>query len=621
MFEKSFNCEVCNSLNLQFNVNPVVEPAIGNSLSALPELGNVESLAFDTETTVEKRMEERSLVGLSFRLPSGRKQYVPIRHPGGGNYPEANVREWLRCELRSKQLIVANAKFEIDTALKFGVDLEEQDCSFRDVFHAAALLNDHRYRLNLRLLAQEELNYEMQDVDHATIHQMTAAQAAPVAIEDAELTWLINESYTPKITAEDLGDVQDLEDNLVYCTAAMQRSGAYLDVPKLIKWRAEVTEEYNQRVMRLYELTGLRIKPTSANDMAKLFRHLGLQHTGFTTESGNESFAEEALEPIAGHWVRQDSGNCWIVDNPAVQLALEGRQLASLKAKYLDPYLEKVAPDGKITYQLHQLRGDEYGTITGRYSSSKDKNGIGINIQQVSKREKQPLLLQRWDVRELFIPPPGRVWASADASQIELRFLAHHAAMLGMTRLAKAYAADPWVDFHRLMVEWTGLIRDFAKNVTFCKTYGGGYKKVAWMCKVAEAEGKRINDQYDREFPEAKRLLKLAEDQALRIGYVRTFMGRRRRYTAEDTRHYSALNAVLQGGAADAMKIKLLETYRARKRLGLIIRNTIHDEFNGCLPDAEALKAWDQLLNEQTIELLAPIMWKTGVGKNWSEAH
>jgi len=450
---------------------------------------------------------------------------------------------------------------------------------------------------------------------------MTAAQAAPIAIEDAELTWLINESYIPKIVAEDLQDVLDLEDNLVYCTAAMQRNGAYLDVPKLIRWRAEVTEEYNRRVMQLYELTGLRVKPTSGNDMAKLFRHLGLQHTGFTTESGNESFAEEALEPIAGHWERSDAGNRWIVDNPAVQLAMEGRQLASLKAKYLDPYLEKVAPDGKITYQLHQLRGDEFGTITGRYSSSKDKNGIGINVQQISKKEKQPILLQRWDVRELFIPPPGRVWASADASQIELRFLAHHAAMLGMTRLAKAYAADPWVDFHRLMVEWTGLIRDSAKNVTFCKTYGGGYKKVAFMCKISEAEGKRINDQYDREFPEAKRLLKLAEEQALRIGYVRTFMGRRRRYTAEDTRHYSALNAVLQGGAADALKIKLLETYRDRKKLDLVMRNTIHDEINSDVASQEVASKWDKLLNEQTIELLVPIMWKTGSGSYWSAAH
>ena len=607
-----------NQASFQFDGNPVVAPIVGTALPALPDLGNVESLAFDTETTTERRMDDRSLVGLSFRLPSGRKQYVPIKHPGGGNYPEENVRRWMQTELRGKQLIVANGKHECDTLLRFGIDLEEQDCSFRDIFHAAALLNDHRYRLNLNLLAQEELNYTKIEVDHALIHTMPVEQAAPIAIEDAEITWLINESYKPKIRAEDLQDVLRLEDDLVFCTAAMQRNGAYLDVPKLVRWHQEVSGEYNSRILRLFELTGLGVKPTSANDMKKLFRHLKLSHTGVFTDAGDESFTEEALEPIAGHY---DQDKNWVVDIPAVQLAMEARQLASLLAKYLEPYLEKAAPDGKITYQLHQLRGDEYGTITGRYSSSKDKDGVGINIQQVSLKEKQPILLQRWDIRELFVPPPGRVWASADASQIELRFLAHHAALLGMTRLAKAYQADPWTDFHKLMMEWTGLNRSFSKNCTFCKLYGGGYKKVAWMCKVPQARGEEIVRQYDREFPEAKRLLHMAEQQAERVHYVRDFMGRRFRFLEGDTRLYAALNRVFQGGAASAMKIKLLESYRNRKSLDLTLRFTVHDEGDGDQPNLEAVKKWDQMLNEQTIDLAVPIMWKVGSGKTWSEAH
>jgi DNA polymerase-1 len=591
---------------------------VGQALSPLPQLDNVETLGFDTETTTEKRMDDRKLTGIAIRLPSGRKQYLAARHPGGNNYPVEKLQEWCRRELRGKQLVVANAKHEIDTMLRFGIDLEEQDCSFRDVFHAAALLNDHRYRLNLNLLAQEELNYTKIEADHALIHTMPVEKAAPIAIEDAEIIWLINESYKPKIQAEGLEEVLRLEDSLAYATAAMQRNGAYLDVPKLVRWRQEVNEEYEKRIIHLYQLTGLRVKPTAGNDMKKLFRHLKLSHTGVFTEAGDESFTEEALEPIAGHY---DQDKKWVVDIPAVQLAMEARQLASLKSKYLDPYLEKVAPDGKITYQLHQLRGDEFGTITGRYSSSKDKNGIGINIQQVSKKDKQPILLQRWDLRELFIPPAGRVWGSADASQIELRFLAHHAAMLGMTRLAKAYQADPWVDFHRLMVDWTGLIRDQAKNVTFCKLYGGGYKKVAWMCKVSQTRGQEIERQYDREFPEAKKLLRMAEQQAERVHYVRDFLGRRFRFLEGDTRLYAALNRVFQGGAASAMKIKLLESYQARKKFDLVLRNTIHDEFNGCLPDKKAMTGWDQLLNEQTIDFSVPIMWKTGVGKTWSEAH
>ena len=326
------------------------------------------------------------------------------------------------------------------------------------------------------------------------------------------------------------------------------------------------------------------------------------------TDSGAESFTEVALEPLAKH-------------NEVIQQALEGRQLASLTAKYLEPYLEKVAPDGKITYQLHQLRGNEYGTITGRYSSSRDRDGIGINIQQVSLKSKQPILLQRWDIRELFIPPPGRVWGSADASQIELRFLAHHAAQLGMVRLAMEYNRDPWIDFHKLMVEWTGIIRSIAKNVTFAKQYGGGVDKIAAMCGVSHDEGQRIVNKYDNAFPEARRLLKMAENQAKQVGYVRDFMGRRFRFLEGDTRTYAALNRVFQGGAASAMKVKMLESYRARKKFDLTLRFTVHDEFDGCLPNEEAMKGWDQLLNEQTLGLEVPIMWKCGTGPNWSVSH
>lgn len=594
--------------NLQFETtDPVIAPEVGKCLPALPSLAETDSLGFDTETTVEPRLEDRSLVGLSLRLSSGRKQYVPIRHPGGGNYEEENLREWLRNEMIGKQLVVANGKHEVDTLLRFGVDLEAQGCSLRDVFHQAALLNDHRYRLNMDLLCQEEFpSYKKIEADHAKIYLMTATEAGPIAIEDAELAWLLNEKYKPRIEDEGLEDVLELEDNLIYCTAAMQRNGAYLDVPKLIRWNKEVQEEWQARVMKIYQETGLRVDPGKRNDMQKLFRYLGLEKTGFVTEGGDESFTEEALDSIS---------------HPIVTLAKEARQLASLLAKYLRPYLERVSPDGRITYQLHQLRGDEFGTITGRYSSSKDKNGIGINVQQISKKEKQPLLLQRWDIRELFIPPPGRVWSSADASQIELRFLAHHAAMLGMTRLAKAYQKDPWVDFHKLMVEWTGLIRDHAKNVTFAKTYGGGVDKIAWMCKVSRARGQQIVRQYENAFPEANRLIRMASDQAERVGYVRTFMGRRRRYIGTGERYYSALNAVLQGGAADLAKIKLLESYNSRKELGLTMRYPVHDEVNGDQETEEQVKRWGELLNAQTTDLAVPIMWKTGFGKNWSEAH
>ncbi len=584
-------------------VTPVAERAAVSitRLDTLPSLDGVDSLGFDTETTTEKRMRDRSLVGFSYHLPDGRADYVALRHPGGGNRDEEQAREWVRRELRGKQLVVANAKHEVDTLARWGVDLEAQGCRTRDVFNQAALLNDHRHKLNLSIITEEELpDRKRIEADHAQIWQMPVAQAAPIAVEDAELAWRLNEVYTPRIADEELGAVLDLEDDLVYAVCEMERNGAYLNVEKLVRWDAEVEEEYGQRILAIHRATGLRVNPNSGDDLARLARHLGLR-SAHVTATGKESFTEEALLEIT---------------HPVMTLVTEARQLSSLSAKYLKKYLRAVEPSGVLRYQLHQLRGDEYGTITGRFSSS------NVNIQQVQVQKKQPKLLQCWPIRELFIAAPGEAgWVSADASQIEFRIFAHYAEQCGMPRLARAYRADPKTDFHALVVGWTGLIREFAKNVNFCKLYGGGARKVALMLKVSLEEAERLVAMYDREFPEARTLIRLAGDQAERIGFVRTLLGRCRRFPGKDERFYSALNAVFQGSAADVMKQKLLELYRERKRLGLTLRFTVHDEADGGLQDLGSLPRMQELLNEQTSSFAVPILWDIGHGVNWHEAH
>lgn len=598
---------------------------ITGTLPPLPSLDGVKRLGWDTETDIEGPIYDHHLFGVSYYLPDGRKGYVSTRHPNSLNYEEWAVKEWIKNEVRGKELVVANAKHEVHIMKNEGISLEEQGNTMCDVFHQAALLDDHRYRLNMDLLTQEVLPEHTKIVaDHKNLYLLPADLVAPIAIEDAELNFKIDAIQGLKITAEELDRVLNLENDLVYATCEMERNGTYIDVEKLMIWRVEVEDEFQARILFIHRETGLKIAPGSWQDMARLFNHLGLQYP--MTEPTNAhpdgcpSFPEEWLETVAGHWVGTGKEKKFVVDRPVVNAALEARQLKSMKNKYLDKYMLAVRPDGLLRYSLHQLRGDEHGTITGRYSCS-GKKGEGANIQQVSKKEKQPLLLQRWNIRELFIPPKGRVWASADASQIEYRFFAHYAAKMGMDRLASAYRADPWIDFHSTVVEWTGLIRDHAKNVNFAKLYGGGVDKIAGMCKLSESEGRALVNKYDREFPEAKRLVKMASNQAETLGFVRTILGRRRRYIGTGERFYSALNSVFQGGAADMMKIKILESYRNRKRLDLTMRFTVHDESDGDFENSGQLKAWEDLLNTQSLDMHVPIMWKGGTGANWGEAH
>lgn len=583
-------------------------------LTPLPSFAGLEKVSIDAETDLQPN-HRRIVYGWAYKTPDGRKGYVSIRHPNSVNYDEDAVRRWMRVELAGKKLVCANGKHESYVAQNDGVDFEAMGCQMNDVFHQAALLNEKRRTLNLEGISQEELGrgkLELPNTEAYPIHERPAEEVAAYAINDAEITLELHERYTPRILAEKLDTVLQLENDLVYSTVEMERNGAFIDVDLCARWIAEVRGEYESRLFAIHKATGLRVNPNSGPEMTKLFTHLKLDNP-YLTEGGGQSFTEEVMVQF---------------EHPVAQLALEARQLSSLLTKYLVKYLNAVDHEGRLRYQLHQMRGDEGGTITGRYSSS-GYDGNKVNVQQVSSNEKQPLLLQRWPVRQLFIAPPGEMWVSSDASQIEYRLFAHYAATaLHLPRLVEAYTKDPNTDFHALVVEWTGLVRGFAKNVNFAKLYGAGVEKIVATINTGIRErtkqltivqGFELNQKYERKFPEASRLLYYASNVAERRGFVKTFLGRRRRYEPGD-RFYSALNSILQGSSADIVKRKVLETHRARKRLGLTTRMSIHDEADGTSANPSIKNEFDSLLNEQTTPLQVPIMWKTGTGANWQDA-
>lgn len=591
------------------NFSPMPSSHARRELEPLPELAGVDRMGIDVETDLRPN-HLRQLSGLSYRLPDGRRGYVSVRHPESVNHDEGAVRRWLQAGLRGKRLVCASAKHECYVLQNFGLDPEALGVEWRDVFFAAALLNEHRYKINLDLLAQEELGrgkLDLPGTDTWPIHERPAHEVEAYAVEDACLAWELDERYTPRLYNEGLDRVMRFENDLVYSTVEMERNGAPLDVGLLVRWNREVTAELEARVLRIHRETGLNVDPDKRSHLERLFAHLSLTSPALTP-TGEPCFDEEALEAV---------------EHPVVRLALEARQLSSLLSKYLKPYLAAVEPSGTLRYQLHQLRGDEGGTVTGRYSSSH------VNIQQVQEAAKQPALLQRWPVRRLFIAPPGEAWVSSDASQIEYRIFAHYAAELGMPRLADAYRADPKVDFHALVVEWTGLQRGFAKNTNFCKLFGGGPSKIVFTVnkgikdrakKLTEADGLRLVRKYDHEFPEAAEVMAYVTRVAERRGFVRTLMGRRRRYKPGD-RYYSALNAICQGGAAETAKTKVLETHRARKRLGIKPRFVVHDEADGTSANPDIKREFDELLNQQSLPWRVPILWNTGTGGTWEEAH
>jgi DNA polymerase-1 len=221
-------------------------------------------------------------------------------------------------------------------------------------------------------------------------------------------------------------------------------------------------------------------------------------------------------------------------------------------------------------------------------------------------------------VRELYVAGSGLLLKS-DAMQIEYRLFAHYARPPGVMA---AYRADPYTDFHNAVMEMVRRVhatitRERTKDLNFAKIYGAGLSKIAVMLGLEENVVRPFVRAYDRTFPEAERLLKRCMRVAEDRGYVKTLLGRRARFPHR-IRLHKALNAVIQGSAADINKQKIVELYRTRKQTGLKLRLTIHDEAVGDVPNVEAARAVAQVLNAQSFTTEVPILWETKVGPNWA---
>jgi len=338
-------------------------------------------------------------------------------------------------------------------------------------------------------------------------------------------------------------------------------------------------------------------------------------------------------------------------------------------SKYLDKYAATVRrSDGWIRFNLHQLRnskeeGDDggKGAVSGRFSSAGDEHG-GFNVQQVVSADKQTSRGWCTDyvIRTLFLagsPEERRrekkpKWLAADAKQIEYRIFG---AISGAEAILEAYRNDPETDYHdvvQLMLKraMPDIQRKATKITNFCKLFGAAELKFAWTlgtindqefadldAKYRGVRGKgrlirqnetlpglvkalEVFDAYDREFPDAARMVKLAKDTAQRRGYVKTLMGRRARFGGRNHRVHSALNRVVQGTAADINKLMLVDVYNHREELGLKLRFTVHDELDADVhPDADVPRI-EEFFNIQRLELAVPILWDVGIGESWGTA-
>lgn len=597
-----------------------------------PDLSQTPEIVLNVETTGLRWWAGDRPIAISI-YANERSWYLPFGHRGNGNLDEEAVKRWAKEQLRGKYIRNINSRFDNHQMYAWGVDLEAQGNRWSDVGHYAALLDDHRLRMNLDSLIVDYLHETpMQRLDESRMASYTAGMAQARARYNVEAVHRLTQVMWPMLDEQELQKVRELEDKVIYVVCEMERNGTRIDQDKLAQWIVETQKRFQKDVMDLYRMTGLKVDPGVNKDIVKLFKHCNIAITEFTA-TGGASFTDEVIKAHA---------------HPAIKLLRHARKMASLHSK-LKKYSEAISSDGILRYALHQLRaakseGDdagETGTVTGRFTSTEIARGEGTNIQQVMKPEKQFLIFgnDEFFIRDLHIPEPGQLHMSSDAEQIQYRLFANEAKN---PEVLAAYAKDPWSSFHRITLEKLrkqkpDLPYRRCKDVNFAKMFAAGPSKLALMldfitkAQYEELKAARANRYhpllkstleilkiYDKEMPEVDELLRKASKLAEDRGYIKTILGRRMRFP-HGYRLHKALNGRIQGSEADIVKTKAVELHEARKYTGLRLQFQVHDEFDGCVPDEEAAKKVSEILNAQSFNLTVPILWGMKTGVTWGD--
>lgn len=489
---------------------------------ALPQLDAFDEVIIDLETDGLRWWGDNRLIGAGLRTPDGQTRYLPIRHKVGPNIPEEQFFEWCRRELRGKRVLNIRTKFDLHMFRADSIDLEAQGCTFGDVAHYAALLDDHRVKFNQHDLVRDFVKYLPPDAGKITevngfklnptkFAEYPAGLVAPRAESDVQMVHLLREVMWPQLTAQDLHRVRAVEDQIIPVVVEMEHNGAPLDVELLDRWVREATADMEAALLDIKRLTGVDMKtPNNHADTMRIFNILNIQPPEDPEDKDKISFADALLKPI---------------EHDAIQRLRAARQLASLLSKFLIKYQRSTVRDGILRFELHQLpyqkddkkQGgfgeDMGGAVSGRFSSAAPSKDEGANIQQVfgvDIQKKFRPFTAKYLVKKLFIPDrkahPNAVYVNADASQLQLRIFAHYGED---PKIIEAYRSDlDWraidaraeakraaglplgkedrlVDFHdmvgAMVLEYAHkeLIRTHTKNVNFAQVFGAGIRKMA----------------------------------------------------------------------------------------------------------------------------------------------
>lgn len=546
--------------------------------------------------------------------------YFSLEHPLSENVNKINFFNWVKT-LENETLVGANILYDLDW-------LQYQNFSAKgkmiDVQYNEALINNEKLKYNLDSLCQEYLNETKHENEiekyclekgwkgkpQNHLWKMPSSIVGPYCQADAQQALRVYQKQLPILQQEELTTVFELECGLIPLMLQMRRVGVRIDEEKLNLLDIKYTKKIKELQENLNKLVGFDLNINAARSIQKAFEKLGLKYS--FTEKGNPSFTHNLLENHGSDLSKK---------------ILELRQYIKTKNTFIAEYndkgqcvsgLKKFIVNGRIHCLFNQLRGDDKGTVSGRFSSSNP------NLQQIPSRVEEI----KNDIRGLFIPEEGCDWVKGDQSQIEMRIFFHYARGAGAEELRQLYRDNPhtdcYVDFAKIGTgkkEITKNERSIYKKITLGVLYGMWVKKLCIELKLDFEEGKKLIYAYFNKVPAILQTTGDATVAAERRGYVKTILGRRARFPNPKFA-YIAFNRIDQGSAADLMKKSMLDAYRAGLFNILTPHLTVHDEMDVSMPRTkEGLEAIKELkhISENCIKFKIPIIFELEKGPNWAE--
>jgi DNA polymerase-1 len=572
-------------------------------------------ICFDTETTSLDAMNAE-LVGLSFSYVEGEAYYIPLE----ADQNEAKeVLELLRPVFENESIlkIGQNIKYDLLVLKNYGIEVKG---TLYDTLLAHYLIEPEG-KHGMDWLAQQYLQYKPVSITEligkkgkgqGNMRDVDEDEVTAYASEDADITLRLKGKLDPILLSNGLKKlVEEVENPLIPVLTDMEFEGVRIDTGSLAELSVSLEQESKEIEKRVYELAGVRFNLASPKQLGEvLFEKLKLDPKAKKTKTGQYATGEEILSKLAD-------------EHEIAQAILEHRQMVKLKSTYVDALPTMI---NSKTGRIHTTY-NQFVAATGRLSS------INPNLQNIPIRTARGR-----EIRKAFVPrDENYVLLSADYSQIELRLMAAFSqdeSMLEAFRTGRDIHATTAAKIFKVPLdEVTTDMRRKAKTANFGIIYGISAFGLAQRLSIPRGEAKEIIDAYFTEFPAVKQYMDGAIEKARTQEYVETILGRRRYLRDINSRNMTmrgfaernAINAPLQGSAADLIKVAMIhvQAWMKSKNLKSKLILQVHDElvFDAHKDEVELLKKEIPGLMSNAIPLPVPIEVEVGVGTDWLQAH